>query len=432
MLQIVLLVVGLVLLALLSRSPKDPSTTVQDRGILAMRTLFSDLAPGFGQLTVVMYFGRAPLLSDVVTVVREAVAKYPRLRQAVRPSRFMFAAGFREHPTFEVSDLCFERRVDDVEQSVAELANEDVVSSEAVWRIDVLRGDRDALMIRVNHGVGDGLRLVNLAGDLLQFKDGTRAQVPVLKRLGKSNGAKKPLLRDLATAAVLDRMPDETAPLYHAPGKVLSTQARRHKARRVASLAMLKTLKQVYGTTLNDIILCAFCGALPKRRRGTTRAFMAVALPQTDDGQLYNHFVMPSMELPDEENRTKRLDAVRAIMADIKTSNVAACVAALAMCLERVGLDVAIGDAQLRLFTKHSLIYSNVPGFDDAVYFADCKVDDFGLFFPNFQTQCIFFSYDGHLSLHISADAEKGKDDPFAIFDRFTAEVQAWHAEASK
>ena len=80
---------------------------------------------------------------------------------------------------------------------------------------------------------------------------------------------------------------------------------------------------------------------------------------------------MPSMPLhvtsPKDLSRAERLAAVRATMSEMKTSYAGMITKALTKVLVSFGLDSLIGDTNIKVFKKHSFVYSNVPGFEEEV-----------------------------------------------------------------
>ena len=69
----------------------------------------------------------------------------------------------------------------------------------------------------------------------------------------------------------------------------------------------------------------------------------------------------------------------------------------------RLGLESIIGKTQNAMFARHAFVYSNVPGFTQPVYLFAApdeparygKIEQFGVFYENLNSQIIFMSYNG-------------------------------------
>jgi len=190
--------------------------------------------------------------------------------------------------------------------------------------------------------------------------------------------------------------------------------------------------------TVNDVVLCAFCGALrayaeavgePITSPTLLRALCAVALP--DDypaGTMYNNFLMPSIALPvADADRAARLAAVQREMGRTKGSLAGFFMGKLLTIASRLGLDHIVGQTQNTIFKKHAFVYSNMPGFSEQVHFLSPShpVSHFAVYFPNLVSQCLFVSYNGTLSFSLSTDAATVAK-PQLLVDSFVAEVNAW------
>mmetsp|Transcript_22737 Transcript_22737/g.28318 ORF Transcript_22737/g.28318 Transcript_22737/m.28318 type:complete len:170 (+) Transcript_22737:408-917(+) len=141
---------------------------------------------------------------------------------------------------------------------------------------------------------------------------------------------------------------------------------------------------------------------------------------------------MPSLDLPilDQtySSRSERLKTTKARLNSLKSSTVAFWMVKIASLLESIGAEALLTESQLRLFSKHSCVISNVPGYDLPVSLAGQQVLQFQTFFPNIITQILFLSYNGQVTMTISAAPD------FAypvqqLLDRVAFEISDWFAQ---
>ena len=91
---------------------------------------------------------------------------------------------------------------------------------------------------------------------------------------------------------------------------------------------------------------------------------------------------------------------------------------------------------QLAVFSKHSFVYSNLPGFDRPIYVWGApgqpasvgKVERIAAYYQNIVSQLIFLSYAGQLTVCLTTDpAALAK--PQRLADLIAREVVEWEAE---
>jgi len=94
----------------------------------------------------------------------------------------------------------------------------------------------------------------------------------------------------------------------------------------------------------------------------------------------------------------------------------------------RLGLDAIVGQTQSTVFSKHSFVYSNLPGFTQPAYVwgVPHHVEAFAVYYPNVVSQLLFLSYNGQLSCSLSTDAATVKQ-PKLLVDAFATEVEEWN-----
>lgn len=215
--------------------------------------------------------GKAP-----VRLVRERAARVAELRQRVRGGP-LGSAVWVDDPEFRVSEHVASHSVRSSELGltglVAELMAAPLPPDRPLWRMDVIRGLGDgrwAILARLHHAVSDGPGAVELA---LRLFDGFPA------RQGSPSEPWWFLREALTTArqswgivanmAIRARPPHPDSPLYG------SVPLQRQVEFLRFPLTDLRQVRDLYGGTVNDVLLAMVTGAL----RGWTRERIRVLIP---------------------------------------------------------------------------------------------------------------------------------------------------------
>lgn len=413
-------IAGQIMLVVTCPAPRDPSLTVQDRCTMHQERLTSGKQPGGGTISIVMHINNKnlPQVEVVRAAMTRVVAKLPRFASIV------VEAAAVDDATWRTVDVDMAQHV--VEHAAAasseshqrlldELIYTDLPRNIPLWRFDILPNaatGRGCVLLRASHALGDGMRLVSaMAPELLTYADGTPAVLELLSRMASNKvaAARTPrgilnLAKDLFDAATLDQVRDEDATCFHAPGTLFPRAAPRTNVTSSVPLDDLKAVKTTCapGTTLNDVLLAAFVGALrayaqavgrPIEGAPLLRALCAVSLPTPTSrrpDEMFNDLLLPSITLPvGTTSRASRLQAVRAVMSETKQSRAGFFMKMLLAAVARLGLDPLIGHTQLAVFSKHAFVYSNLPGFTRPVHLfeAKAKVESFAVYYPNLVSQ---------------------------------------------
>eukprot|EP00008_Paramoeba_atlantica_P000011 CAMPEP_0201505236 /NCGR_PEP_ID=MMETSP0151_2-20130828/85652_1 /ASSEMBLY_ACC=CAM_ASM_000257 /TAXON_ID=200890 /ORGANISM="Paramoeba atlantica, Strain 621/1 / CCAP 1560/9" /LENGTH=400 /DNA_ID=CAMNT_0047899071 /DNA_START=477 /DNA_END=1679 /DNA_ORIENTATION=+ len=337
----------------------------------------------------------------------------------------------------------------ELEDEMNKLMNTLCDVSKPWWRMDFLRkqdGD-GAVVFRNHHALADGLRMVRAMGNVLTFKDGSPAELALLKKIAanKEKGEKRSFFSLLGRAipdfvTALKEIPPEKCSPTHDYGALYPPKSIRTHYTAWIPFSHIKDIRnKKEGATINDVLMTAFSAALRKYgeargkpAEGTIRALCAFSLPdQRDPTEMYNNFLLPSVELPvTTPDRDECLKKVVGVMNGLKKSLVAIIQAKLIGVLGKLGLDAVISELQLKVFAAHSIVYSNVPGHDQPIYLfgPKRKVDKVAVYYPNMIPQAIFLSYQGQLSFSLITD-EGQMPDSRRLVDFFVEEINSWHDE---
>lgn len=447
-----------VLAILLHRRP-SPSLTVQDRCLINIDRLSQRQQPGSAMITVVMYFspGKMPSPAIVRAALEGAITQFPRFSSLAIETPSIDAAEWHAVKVDLAQHVVEHKPLTgcaELEAQLNELANTDLPRSRPLWMLDIVPVSGDGslggcVVMRASHAMADGLRLVGAAGAFLCASDGSPARLEILARMAKNKlSMPRPpplaLAKDFIEAATLDQLRNEDKTCFHEPGSLFPRRNRRSTVSAWVSMTDVKGIKAASpaGTTINDVVLCAFIGAVrryaaavgsPLAKDTLLRALCVVSLPDESHrkpGDLYNNFIMPSIVLPiGPDTRAERLDAVRAVMHATKSSAAGFFMGQLLTVAARLGLDAMVGATQNKVFSKHAFVYSNMPGFERTVHLfgTDHPVDRFAVYNPNMVSQCFFLSYRGELCFSLSTDAAT-VEQPSLLVDSFAAEIKEWSA----
>lgn len=419
-------------------------------------------------ITGVLVFAEPMAVADLRRVIRQRWLAYRRFRQKAVDTA---AGAFWQ--VDEDLDLDWHVQLTalpgrggkrGLERFASQLASTPLDTARPLWQFHLVEryDGGSALVARIHHSYADGIALVQV---LLSLTDTTRepekgSDLPqawlkedgagVARRVGaaaryvklgsKVVGKGMEMYRDPTLAAVLAREGGEIGrELLHAitlsddPPSLL--RGKLGVTKRVAwaeplDLEEVKAVGRACECTVNDVLMATAAGALRDYmiERGdnvdgmTLRATVPVNLrPLEHSRKLGNHFGLVFLDLPvGEGNPIRRVERVSACMDSLKNSRQAivsyGLLAALGMA------PTAVQGLALDLFSrKASVVATNVPGPQRALYLAGCTLREMMFWVP--QTGSIgvgvsILSYNGRVHFGLIADA-KLIPDPDRVIQRF-------------
>jgi len=426
------------------------------------------------------------VLHERVTIARlratvsKRFLRFPRFRQRPVP-----AAGGYQWRTDEKFDIS--RHVkpaalrrgegdDELEALVSKLVSMPLDHRYPLWQFQLVTNYKrgSAVILRIHHCYADGIALIQV---LLSMTDADRegklagpVPPPPEKRGG---GEDDPLMQLLAPISGMLKMAssasstllDKGSELWSDPAKAVTLlqgggalageiaklalmsedSATRFKglpgvAKRVAwadpiSLDEVKAVGKALGCSVNDVLLSSVAGALRAYlvRRGddvdkvVIRALVPVNLrPPEKAYRLGNKFGLVFLDLPiGIENPVARLYAVRANMRSLKGSYQP--VIALGI-LAAMGAGPQILQEQLlaMLAKNATAVMTNVPGPQQALYFAGAKIDRLMFWVPqsgNIGMGVSIITYAGEVQFGLITDRALCPD-PEHVIERFAPEFE--------
>lgn len=317
-----------------------------------------------------------------------------------------------------------------------------------MWVVEGIEGDRFALISKAHHCMIDGVSGADLMSVILSpFEQPepdpaepwsprprpTRSHLfadALVRRLDQPRDAWRQItdtindpermqeLRDRATG-VLQAFAPALVPTSKTP---LNFDVGPHRRFDWTSMriADLKSVKNVLGGTLNDVVLATVSGALRHffTQRGEdlhgleVRAMCPVSVRSQDErGSLGNKVSQLTVPLPiDVDDPVKRMEAVWKTTADLKESKQALGGEVLTAISEWTVPNVLVQAVRLAARTRpYNLVVTNVPGPQIPLYFLGARMSASYPVVPLFQEMGLavgLFSYDGGLHWGLNGDWE--------------------------
>jgi hypothetical protein len=309
---------------------------------------------------------------------------------------------------------------------------------------------KSLMLLRVHHVVGDGIALVLAIDRIFTNSKGekVKTELPGSKYGSKNNKPKPPqdsflthlsrFLLSFFRVVTLATTPYDSDILFTSSNKSklamnLSNQAVVYLPN--VSLEYVKELKTKANSTINDIMLGAMTGAIRRycerlndplmsstTSRGTCkplqmRALLPVSFPRPEsqlndpDRCLRNMWCFISAPMPiNEKTPQARVTSSMSVMESLKKSYESIIQFWLmdnVLCHAPLFF---IHDTAQKTFTRHSIVFSNVPGPQEALYLGGEEVLGIQAIFPNIITQTIIVSYNGSICGNLVVDSSVVKD----------------------
>ena len=430
-------------------------------------------------INAVLWFDEPLDWDRVKAVFRERVIeRFPRFRRRIVEAGPTRTPYWEDVPNFDpdvnVHHLALPEPRDEraLQALVADLMTEPLDRSRPLWRMYLVDGYGDgcAVVVRMHHCIGDGVRLARVM--LMLTDEGGKADVELDTRDGVARWRRlNALVRPAATASATARRAAGAAvhetmeTIVHprrvpalartaavdaqALGKMLFTgsdpdtalRGELGYARRVAwskpvRLMRVKSLGRRADATVNDVLVAGMAGALARylSERGTpadeVHAMVPFNLESADEPlptELGNRFGLIELALPvGTADPVERLRAVKAQMDRIKSSHEPQMAYGV---LSAVGLTPpAVEGRLLDFFTsKATMVMTNVPGPRRRLSVAGVPLGGVLVWAPCSGTLGMtvsIFSYHGEVTVGLMTDAGVVPD-PDRIVAAFEAELRA-------
>lgn len=295
------------------------------------------------------------------------------------------------------------------------------------------------LLIRIHHVIGDGISLVTAMSKILtdEFGAPLDLRVPDVKDSGKES------LRAMPSPSFFEKVNSfleivslpvskyDTKTLFSPSNtdKMIMTQKRRSIVFPTVKLDFVKSIKNKAHVTVNDVLLSILTGAIRKycERRGdasfnggaaskqlNSRCLMPVSLPRpmkqftNPITALRNYWVMVSVPLPlGPVTAKERLHTCHATTANVKKSPTAFIQLFLQNLLPKILPRFLQQKTAFDIFSRHTMVFSNVPGPSDLISLCGEEVVGMQILFPNILPTVILISYAGGVYFTMNLDDDE-------------------------
>lgn len=315
-----------------------------------------------------------------------------------------------------------------------------------VHRIETKAGV-SCVLTRLHHVIADGISLVTAITKV--FCDENNEPLKNEMPINYSSGGKMSfftkiikLLKAIGTVLYVGISPYDSDIKFTAPNKkALKMTTRKTLYFPSVKLEFIKALKAKAGVTVNDILLAATTGAIRKYSsyRGDdfshpekvhNRALVPLAffrpLKDLEDPAraMSNKFAFLSVDMPiSQSTAVDRVNGCNATMAELKTSPVAFVqlwVQSNLLSLLPVSMQRQIAHD---IFSRHTIVFSNVPGPNKPIHLAGEKVVGIQVIFPNLLPQVILISYAGSV-FHAMVVDDKLILEPEKLFEFYLEDLR--------
>lgn len=346
------------------------------------------------------------------------------------------------HPVenLDVDYHIVEEKVNDIKQRKHEMLQEDIDLSKPLWRAHILvtpHGEK-CFVLRLHHCLGDGFRLAKILDAMAENEQGEPANF-LAQSQKKFGGKSMGFFQKLGLA--LNVIPSFFAVLLKGAlgyesefAGHTSLQERKDKMpcrKRVLidlptlSLEEVKQVKSAFNGSVNDALFLWMTGSYRRyaQARGdplitdevskiVARSLVPVAFPdekewRTGSDVLSNRFCFVSVDVPLQYPAVEdRLQRIRKAFDYLKTSSFPCVSLWLADTICRFASVKFSQNTVADLFSKHTNVFSNVPGPEKAVYICGEKVESISSSYNNIITQFLLVSYNGKIFGTLVADPD--------------------------
>lgn len=329
------------------------------------------------------------------------------------------------------------------------IGQEDLDLTKPLWRLHCIPCSDSqgyaAIVVRVHHCIGDGVHLSKLLMHLAVKEDGSpvdtnAAQHKFEAMINGGGGACRALRKvgkafaspgAFASNGAASMKPLEAKTVWQRPAE--DRRRGRFNGKRCVvlipphSLDFVKQCKNKAGVSVNDVLMGVTSGAIRRycesqqdplftpaaRSKAKFRALVPVAMPKAfpvghdEADMLTNHWSFCSAKIPVREaTPLNRLKATSREMGKLKTSMKP--VVGLWMVNKLTPhLSTTMQQKTAKdLFAKHSLVFSNIPGPQEALYVGGERLQGCQIIYYNVIPQTIIVSMSGQVWMNITVDPD--------------------------
>lgn len=280
-----------------------------------------------------------------------------------------------------------------------------------------------AVIVQIHHSIGDGVSLVGAMEKCFRDAEGKPLSISIPEKKGNTYTSMSRLkqlwefLKCIIEAATIGISAYDSDILFNQPDKqtMKMTESRKIIYLPTLRLEFVKALKNKCGGTVNDVLYSAFCGAVRRycikmgdpafstlKDFPRCRSLIPVAFPRSraeleDMSRALSNrfaFVSGSMHLQETSAKT-RLKAIMETMLNLRNTPAAYGTFWLQEQILALAPKFLQQRAAYDVFTRHTVVFSNVPGPQQVASFANQKICGIYPLFPNLLSQIIMVSFNG-------------------------------------
>eukprot|EP00520_Triparma_pacifica_P006539 CAMPEP_0118667660 /NCGR_PEP_ID=MMETSP0785-20121206/19912_1 /TAXON_ID=91992 /ORGANISM="Bolidomonas pacifica, Strain CCMP 1866" /LENGTH=471 /DNA_ID=CAMNT_0006562143 /DNA_START=14 /DNA_END=1430 /DNA_ORIENTATION=- len=394
-------------------------------------------------INATLYFDTCPTVEGLVPLC-QVVSSYERC--AGIPEGTPGKADWRiKFVDFEPKDMIRTIKAssdDEVHTKIENLLHDSTRNRNLPWweivRIEAPKGCRSAIVIRIDHVIGDGISLVNLMEQILTDNDGAKLDEIIPASMSKKFNRKLSFGQKfcqffkiiyyffVVLGLPVGSFDTKTAFRANMGAKMDYTWKRKLIRFQALPLDYVKKLKSEGGVSLNDVMFTCLGGAIrryniaqncevtdKKKKNIRCRALMPVAFPRPNVDKndksaiLRNKWVFVGADFGvGYEDVVERLRYVNGNMNVMKNSPLAGVQLAVQ---ESIPPKLPLNAGRKTVhdtFVRHSVIFSNVPGPEKIVKFGGQEVMETQMYFNNLLPQVGILSYRGNIFMNMNMDTE--------------------------
>ena len=378
-----------------------------------------------------LYFNELPSDSAIEALVKEQILSFDSLSGQPIGGRWE-KVGFDASKHILHHELDNEQGLIDFTQATmsAPLANRE---KGPWWEIHVCQtrdpSSRSMLFFRVEHACADGMAILQVLSRVATTVEGEPLPPAVFNRpKAKPVSWWSWLCSGIASIFKYLNLPlgpfDSTCAFK--PSRPCQLLKFGHRQLVVVPPHSLNTIKRTKwaignGTTVNDVCYAAFAGAIRRyceqqpeavalSANASLRALVPVAFPRSMDTPLTNDWCFVSTPLPvTEPSALQRVSVTNQLFSALKASP-EVIISKLAIMLNATMPPCLFGLAGQNTFSRHSVVFSNVPGPSQPIAIGGKEVVGLLPAFPNLIPQVLCVSYHGKMWMTLTVDPEAVKE----------------------
>lgn len=305
------------------------------------------------------------------------------------------------------------------------------------WKILIINNTgpgESACVLRIHHSLADGISMLHVVEEIITQVDGSPVETILPPGIHKKFRRKVPFLKLVwmsLKAAIqvltLPATPYDDDTVFSIPNKgLVHTGKRTFVMLEPVPLDFIKKLKNAANVTINDVLFACLSQTIhdylveqdcpvfsAKGSKLQCRSLIPVGIPPSEEVAqdktriLRNKWVLVSSDLGvAEDDCLERVQLARKNLGAIKNSPLVPVQMAIQDSLVPLLPYAVSRQTVFDVLSRHSVVFTNVPGPANPVAFAGKEVTDIQMFYGNLITQLSLMSYRGTVSGNFCLDGD--------------------------